>query len=57
MMVKIFSRDKIGELEMLINNFLIENEDIYIKDIKFQNTSDSIYDHCFAMILYEENKN
>ncbi len=56
MKVKIFDLEDEGDLEKAINNFIKENDDIEIIDIKYQ-VSSSIYSEeqifCFsAMIIY-----
>ena len=56
MKVKIFDLEDEGDLEKAVNNFLKENDDIEVIDIKYQ-VSSSIYSEeqifCFsAMIIY-----
>ena len=56
MKVKIFDLEDEGDLEKAINNYIKENDDIEIIDIKYQ-VSSSIYSEeqifCFsAMIIY-----
>ena len=56
MNVKIFDLEDEGDLEKAVNNFLKENDDIEVIDIKYQ-VSSSIYSEeqifCFsAMIIY-----
>ncbi len=56
MKVKLFDLEDEGDLEKAINNFLKENDEIEIIDIKYQ-VSSSIYSEeqifCFsAMIIY-----
>ena len=56
MKVKIFDLEDESDLEKAINNFIKENDDIEIVDIKYQ-VSSSIYSEeqifCFsAMIIY-----
>jgi len=60
MKVAIFDETHEKDLEEDINNFLLENEDIEVIDIKYQ-VSTSIYSeeqiYCFSsMIIYLEKK-
>ena len=54
MKVKILTRSNLSDLEADINNFLNENKNIEIKDIKYQISSNESYSYGSAMIIYEE---
>ena len=57
MKVEILTRSNLSDLEKDINNFLNENENIDIKDIKYQISSNESYSYGSAMIIYEEKEN
>ena len=54
MKVKILTRSNLSDLESDINNFLNENKNMEIKDIKYQISSNESYSYGSAMIIYEE---
>lgn len=54
MKVKILTRSNLSYLESDINNFLNENKNMEIKDIKYQISRNESYSCGSAMIIYEE---
>ena len=54
MKVKILTRSNLSDLEADINNFLNENKNIEIKDIKYQISSNESYSYGSAIIIYKQ---